>query len=216
MMAKTTVVLDSDSPYITVEIEENGVTRVKTIVVGTLCRQLVANTRLTGLRTGVLPPGFLSLRSDSGGLRFLMLCPQTRCDFPYHSTVYPDFPLPRLVVGGTLQDDRIADFRMGVIAEETPTPQTAMYRYPFSNVTESGSLCVGANTFRGYHSLWKLRTLPHRLLSIPNNDDRYSAEATRLKLPYRELLEHLKDKDTAYYYEHVLIPNGKTLQDFIE
>ena len=31
----------------------------------------------------------------------------------------------------------------------------------------------------------------------------------------RQLLEHLKDKDLSNYYSDVLIPNGKTLKDFI-
>ena len=34
-------------------------------------------------------------------------------------------------------------------------------------------------------------------------------------MQYRDLLEHLKDKDSSYYYSDVLIPNGKTLKDFI-
>ena len=34
-------------------------------------------------------------------------------------------------------------------------------------------------------------------------------------MPYRELLNHLKNKDPAYYYTDVLIPSGKTLKDFI-
>ena len=32
---------------------------------------------------------------------------------------------------------------------------------------------------------------------------------------YRALLNHLKDKEPAYYYTDVLVPNGKTLKDFI-
>ena len=35
-------------------------------------------------------------------------------------------------------------------------------------------------------------------------------------LPYRELMEHLKDKEPSYYYTDILIPNGKTLGDFID
>ena len=35
-------------------------------------------------------------------------------------------------------------------------------------------------------------------------------------MPYRELLNHLKDKDPSYYYTDVLVPSGKTLKDFIE
>jgi len=38
---------------------------------------------------------------------------------------------------------------------------------------------------------------------------------TRLYMEYCTMLEHLKDKDSAYYYENVLIPSGKTLKSFI-
>lgn len=38
----------------------------------------------------------------------------------------------------------------------------------------------------------------------------------KLKLVYRDLLEHLKDKTPSYYYEHILIPSDMTLQDFID
>ena len=35
-------------------------------------------------------------------------------------------------------------------------------------------------------------------------------------MQYRELMEHLKDKEPSYYYTDILIPNGKTLGDFID
>ena len=42
------------------------------------------------------------------------------------------------------------------MADETPTPDTVMYHYPFSNVSEgSGHLCVGANTMPTYKKLHK-------------------------------------------------------------
>ena len=50
---------------------------------------------------------------------------------------------------------------------------------------------------------------------MPNNDDHYSPEANKPQLGYRDLLEHLKDKDSAYYYSDILITSGKTLKDFI-
>ena len=43
----------------------------------------------------------------------------------------------------------------------------------------------------------------------------YDREHNRLKLSHGELLEHLKDKDPAYYYTDILVSNGKTLGDFI-
>ena len=53
------------------------------------------------------------------------------------------------------------------------------------------------------------------LLSIPNGDHSFNRLNNKLGLQYRDLLEHLKDKEPSYYYSDVLIPNEKTLKDFI-
>ena len=50
---------------------------------------------------------------------------------------------------------------------------------------------------------------------MPNNNDHYSPDNSKLNLEYRHLLEMLKDKEPNFYYSDVLIPSGKTLNDFI-
>ena len=45
--------------------------------------------------------------------------------------------------------------------------------------------------------------------------DSYYTTHNKLGLDYRELMEHLKDKDPSYYYSGILIPNGWTLGKFI-
>ena len=215
-MAKLTVTIDSENPYVKVESIHSGITAVKSVTVDEFCTSMAQNVHIGGFQSGILPPGCISLTANRDSVQFLLLCGFNRCDITYHDTVYRNFPLPCLVVGAKMDSSgRLSGFRLGVIANELPAPNTQMYHYPFSNVSEDGGLCVGSNTFHGYDSLWKLRTLPHRLLSITNNDDQYSEKNSQLNLPYRALLEHLKDKDTSYYYEKVLIPNGKTLKDFI-
>ena len=89
-----------------------------------------------------------------------------------------------------------------------------MYHYPFSNVDSSGSLCIGANTLPKYKELRKAAGLPALLLSIPNNFDRFDPSDNQLGLDYRDLMQHLKDKEPAYYYTDILIPNGQTLAPF--
>lgn len=42
------------------------------------------------------------------------------------------------------------------------------------------------------------------------------AEAEQFLLCYRELMEHLKDKDPEYYYSDILIPKKETLGEFIQ
>ena len=44
----------------------------------------------------------------------------------------------------------------------------------------------------------------------------YYKTHNKLGLEYRELMEHLKDKDPSYYYTDILIPNGQTLRKFIQ
>ena len=91
-----------------------------------------------------------------------------------------------------------------------------MFCYPFSNVTQSNfHLCTGSNVLPVYKTTGSISNLPGYLLRLPNNDDCFSTRNNKLHMEYRDLLEHLKDKDPSYYYSDVLIPNGKTLKDFI-
>lgn len=144
--------------------------------------------------------------------------PRLRADLSLYKTPYPDFPIPRLVFGFSVgaADGAVSACRIGVIADETPTPDTIMYHYPFSNVDSSGSLCIGANTLPKYKELRKAAGLPALLLSIPNNFDRFDPSDNQLGLDYRDLMQHLKDKEPAYYYTDILIPNGQTLAHFIQ
>ena len=89
-----------------------------------------------------------------------------------------------------------------------------MYRCPFPNVN-GFHLCTGSNQFTGYDTLWKLRSLPGRGISLPVGDDHHKPDCTKLNLSARDLFEHLKDKEPAYYYSSVLIPIGKAVTDFI-
>lgn len=61
----------------------------------------------------------------------------------------------------------------------------------------------------------QLRGIMHLIMSMPNNNDHYSPNNSKLGLEYRHLLETLKDKSPDFYYSDVLIPSGKTLNDFI-
>lgn len=71
-----------------------------------------------------------------------------------------------------------------------------MYRYPFSNVSGArGEICIGSNALPRYKTPHALASLPAFLLSIPNGDHSFSVLNNKLGLQYRDLLEHLKDKD---------------------
>ena len=134
----------------------------------------------------------------------------------YFGTEYPDFPLPRLVFGFRVsQEGKVLDCRLGVVEDKPPAEDSAMFVYPFSNVG-GFHLCTGNNVLPVYKKTSALVNLPGYLLQLPNNNDSFNPQNNKLHMPYRELLNHLKDKDPSYYYTDVLVPSGKTLKDFIE
>ena len=91
-----------------------------------------------------------------------------------------------------------------------------MFYYPFSNVcVTNGRLCVGSNILPKVSSQHGLSSLPRFLLELPNNDDWFDSTYNKPGYSMRQLLEHLKDKTPGYYESDILIPDGRTLADFI-
>ena len=142
--------------------------------------------------------------------------PDERAAVTYMNTEYPDFPLPRLLFGFRIEDSgRISGINIGVPDLGKLTPDTRMFVYPFSNVSRF-AMCNGSNSLPHIQSLQQLANLPYYILSLPDNDDFYQERGNRLKMGHRDLLEHLRDKDRRYYYDHVLVPMpNTTLKDFI-
>lgn len=169
------------------------------------------------ISSGVLPGNCISFASGSAGERYMVLeFTEANADIVYEKTVYPDFPLPRLIFGFHISETgKVIGVRLGVADRGRITPETKLFTYPFSNVS-GFQLCTGNNTFPVIKSLHQLAGLPYFILSMPNNNDRYDTSKTKTDMELRTLLEHLKDKDTNYYYSNVLIESGKTMADFIQ
>lgn len=170
------------------------------------------------LTCGLLPNHCLSVSMGNAEKYLFLWNPELRADMTYNGVEYPDFPIPRLVFGVRILDSgKVADSFIGVVEDEEPTMDTIMYHYPFSNLypKEGGRVCTGNNVMPRYRDLRKLSQFPRYLLGLPDNDDFYDSKHNRLELGHRELMEHLKDKDPSYYYSDILVPNGRTLFQFI-
>lgn len=92
---------------------------------------------------------------------------------------------------------------------------TPMFFYPFSNVYDDERVCTGNNILPRYKKLSAMKNFPRYLLGLPDNDDMFNSSHNQKGLDHKALLEHLKDKEPAYYYTDILVPNGRTLGDFI-
>ena len=206
-----------DDGSVFIENSRDGVKSLKAIAPESLLACIRGSLRHQGIFSGLLPKGCLSFAAyDNGDREITMLHMEDSADISYYGTKYENFPLPGLMFGfGISGEGRIKGCRLGVVAAGSSLkPATPMFRYPFGNVSGSW-LCTGNNTLPRIASLHSLTSLPHYILSMDNNNDHFRASNNRQGLEMRDLLELLKDKEPSYYYDHVLLPSGKTLESFI-
>ena len=200
------------------EFRENGVVQTKFITADALFESIRGSTHIPAIHTGLLPPNILSVRVGSDDIRYAVVeWMGEKADITYASTVYTGFPLPRLLFGFYVTSNgRISHVDLGVPALGKLSPDTPMFFYPLSNVMRF-SLCTGSNPLPHIKDLRGLQNLPDYILSLPDNDDRFSESNNQMKLGHRDLMEHLQDKNRQYYYEHVLVPMPQTtLKNFLQ
>jgi hypothetical protein len=202
---------------VSVEEYKGGVKSFKAIAPDSFLDCINKSLLRGGVTSGLLPRGCLSFTASDNGIRAVtMLHEPDRADISYMDTQYKDFPLPRLVFGFSISDEgRVSNSRLGVIDYSSMlTPATPMFEYPFSNVSGT-QLCIGNNRFPQVKSLHTLGSLPYFILSMDNNNDHFRPSNNKPGLEMRDLMELLKDKQQSYYYEHILLPSGKTLGNFV-
>jgi hypothetical protein len=204
---------------ILIEERSNGLISVKRILPEELINLLKSGIQDDKcVDSGFLPENCLSIRVYDDKKDVALWRPAVPADVTYYNTLYERFPMPRLAFAFSLKPDgKTSSYRLAVIADEKPSPDTRLFEYPFSNVYASSGICIGASNEMPVHkSPRTLSALPDFILSLPNNDHNFTAARNRLGLGYRALMEHLRDKDAAYYYDKVLLPSKYTLRDFIQ
>ncbi len=199
-----------------VEDIEDGVKKYKTISADTFINCVKGSIETGAISSGIMPAGSFYFKAGNKGYKKICIeFPSRYCDIVYEKTEYKNFPLPRLVFGFTLSEDKIKEVSLGVVEEGMLKPKSKMYTYPFSNVG-GFHLCCGDNRLPDIKSLHQLTGVMYFIMSMPNNNDHYKRTRTKLDLELRNLFEALKDKAPEYYYKEVLLESEKTLEDFVK
>lgn len=167
--------------------------------------------------TGLLPEGCIAVVMEKKYIYYYIRYPELYADFSYYETEYLHFPIPRLVFCFKYlpTDHKVVNASLCVVKDERLTLDTPTYRYPFSNVYNNLSVCLGNNALPVYKNPARLHTLAAYILRMPNNDDLYSDQNNRLHAGFRDLLEQMKTKTPSHYYSDVLVEDGRTLKDFL-
>lgn len=214
----TVIRISSERAEIVVEQEHDGITARKTLTPKSFARCILESRYDESEHfSGLLPDNCLSVTLSANGTWYFIRYPDLYADISYYGTEYEHFPIPRLVFAfkHTPENGKVTCTRLCVVKDERLSMDTPTFVYPFSNVYDDGKICLGNNALPAYKNPTRLSTLANFILRLPNNNDNFRQSNNKLKLGYRDLLEHLKDKQPEYYYSDILIPDGKTLKDFI-
>ena len=217
MAADELIIRIKEDGSVSVEECKDGVISYKAITPDSLLDCINKSILRGGVKSGLLPKNCLSVtHHDNGEREVVMLHPEDCADISYMGTEYKNFPLPKLVFGFRISGEgRISGCRLGVVGNENILkPTTPMFTYPFSNVNNT-HLCIGNNILPKAQNLHTLGSLTYHILSMSNNNDHFNSSNNKPRLEMRDLLELLKDKPPGYYYEHILMPSGTTLGEFI-
>ena len=205
----------------TILVEEiaDGIINSKFIHPDDLFNCIKASTSHVGIESGILPENTVFYREEQDGTRRLILkLPAGYHDITYYETQYPSFPLPAMVFGFVIRaDGHISSKKLAIVEDGHLRNETRIYSYPFSNVNQYDfEICVGRNRLPEIQELRQLSSLPHLILSMPNNDDYFSSKYNRKGMDYREFLEYLKYREPRSYYEDVLVQSSINFNGFLQ
>lgn len=171
--------------------------------------RVAAVEKVKAITVGEIPFGYydgqVAEKQGKFGACMVAVLPSGRQMMKYEDTMY-DVCLPALVFSFTVDQERIVNTCVFVMADEKPADKSRLYRYPFGNVGMNGSVCWGGNRLPTVKSLKDLEEAMLLFINSPTNNDYYQGKdyCAHAELSQRELFEILKDKNR--YPEEYLVP----------
>jgi hypothetical protein len=123
-------------------------------------------------------------------------------------TVYKKVGYPAMLFWFSFFNEK-AEASVVAVKDSIIKASTELYRFPFSNVYQSGSICWPSLSRNRIQDLHQLATLPYLFLGAPKNMDLYENIE---KINLRELLDSLQNQD---FDDEKLVPHGKTISDLL-
>lgn len=128
---------------------------------------------------------------------------------------FKNVAMPKTLYAIKVCNNKCVSLRIGCVKNGSINNSTTIYKYPYSNVFDTNSVCLGANMLNDFliADLSNIVMIPEMFLSMPNNNDGYSGSNSS-GLKYDELLECFEN---STFDEDILVEsyNTPTYKDFI-
>lgn len=129
--------------------------------------------------------------------------------------IYKNVAMPKTLYAIKVCNDKCVSLRIACVKDGVINEKTTIYRYPYSNVFDTRSVCLGGNMLNDFllNGLNNIVMIPEMFLAMTNNNDGY-AGSNSSGYEYSDLLELMEN---AKFDENILVKscNTPTYKDFI-
>lgn len=172
------------------------------------------------LRIGKLPSGFYDGNIDvnGGGFECLIVVPEGIKPLMYYESLFT-VPFPSLLFYFKVRDGRVVSSSVHAMVSENVNDKTLLYKYPFGNVDEDGTICWGKNIVNKINDLRSIEKAVSMFFGSPTNDDFWSVEnikipSTDSRVLQRGLIESLVGKKR--FPDKILVPTQYRVGDIMK
>lgn len=151
----------------------------------------------------------------NGAKWYVMLRSEAPQDMILGDKKYKNIGMPKTLFAVKVFQGKVAKVIIGCVKDEYINQDTIIYKYPFSNVFDTESVCWGGNMIGDFDvpTPGALIYLPEMFFAMPNNKDGYYSNNNSGK-EYHELLkELLNEKFNNDYLKESF--NTKTYDEFM-
>ncbi|GAK41967.1 putative PRTRC system protein B [Paenibacillus sp. TCA20] len=199
-------------------IEDNGVKTTKYVYADQIIDMLQSSTggkEFTSdrvvLTSPALPQNTAKYAQSEKGTNYLFITvEETTHDVKYHDFSFESIPYPKMVFAFAVAGKTLISAYVAAYKDLSLRDTSELYRFPYSNVYDSGKLCYWTNEL--VHDLVQLQTFPYQWREVPNNDHIYfSGETNKIKDTLYNVFDMFKNKPFDY---DILTPMNTTFGDW--
>lgn len=199
-MSKAIISFDSENlENLNVRIEENGVCTVKSILLDTFLRAVTTSTvrREEKVRYN-LPQNTVSVATDGENTELIFFISKQVRPAIHNENTYL-IPYPPLLICISRNEYKEEINRVFIFAiKDSFEEDRDLYFFPFSNVSNDGSVCFGSNKLPYVEDIKdNVKMVLDLFFSAPYNGDYYKMDRTSYLMSFEKLLENLNGKKNS-------------------
>ena len=218
--------LDDSTKTVDIITKKNGRSSIKTVTIEDFIESIIISIK-KGKDAFKRKTEFIYQESSDNSMKlfhriqigknsyiYFVFKPASRMPMCLYKKFFSDVGMPSLVFAIKVVNKHFSKLYVTATKEVSNIDfNTELYKYPFSNVFEDGSVCIGMNRLEDLDDVDKnILKVVESFFSMPNTGENFNMNYNDKKIEYGELLENLSGSD----FNNDYLVDFKTFKEWAE